>query len=92
MNHSKAIQLLSELTELSINAPTHKVDIFIDTQGHVKSTHIRIVTGCMYEVGEKQTTAFECEFYWDEGKAEQLIGEAIDKANDLIALNTQGAA
>jgi hypothetical protein len=83
----KTMLLLAELNALSIEAPVNIVDIFVTVSGHVKLVTIRIIHNCsekMYLSGKQPKPVTNVVFSVFDESAEELIGAAIDTANQLI--------
>jgi hypothetical protein len=83
----KTMLLLAELNALSIEAPANIVDITVTVFGHIKLVTIRVTPNCseqMYLSGKQPKPVTDVMFSVFDESAEELIGAAIDTANQLI--------
>jgi len=86
-DNTTVIQLISQLTVLSLEAPSNIIDVSISIAGHVKNIIIIINTDCsiqMYLDGKQPKPVTHINFSMLDKQAEQHLRDAIITVQDLM--------
>jgi len=85
--NTEVINLLTKLTTLATEAPSHIVDVTVTVAGHIKGISISVVTNCsaqMYRDGKQPEPVISSHFELDSKQAKQRLIAAILTVQHLM--------